>query len=263
MLTGAQRIVSEKPILAQTNFEASRVVIYDRARLSPPGVELFKVQHWPQACLLDGGRGRTYGIRADFGDAVLRHYRRGGFISRFVEDRYLWTGAARSRPVREFELLAQAHAAGLRVPRPIAAQVLRFGAVYSGDLIMARIVDGQKLSNLLLGQSDWTRVNWAGLGNVIGRAHASGFEHADLNAHNVLSDSAGRFWIIDWDRGRRSDPQSGSWTTANLLRLQRSLRKLFQSRLDEPDARKAWSALVEAHARAVRAATAYHGPGSQ
>ncbi len=256
MESRALRIVSEKPILAQTNFERSRVVIFDAARLSRPSAEIFNIEHWSQSSVLDGGRGRTYAIRGDFGDAVLRHYRRGGLVSRFVGDRYWWTGAAKTRPIREFELLAQAHGAGLPVPRPIAAQVLRHGLVYSGDLIMARIVDGQKLSNVLLSDSGWTRLNWAGLGHAIGSVHLAGFEHADLNAHNVLIDAAGRFWIIDWDRGRRHGRGSVDWAQSNLARLQRSLRKLFGGRLDLPDARKAWSALTEAHARALRAVPA-------
>lgn len=245
------RIVSEKPILAQTLEMQGRIVIYDAARLAVPAPERFSAAHWPDPILLDGGRGRTYAIRGEFGEAVLRRYRRGGAVARYLGDRYLWTGAEHARPVREFRLLAAAHAAGLRVPRPLAAQVERHGLFYTGDLLMARI-QGQKLSTLLEALSDWSKFNWAGLGNSIGKAHAAGFEHADLNAHNLLSDVGNRIWIIDWDRGTRRDPKDDRWQQANLRRLSRSLHKIFGAHMRDAAAAAGWTALTEAHARAVR-----------
>lgn len=245
------RVVSEKPILAQTLVEGRRIVIYDAARLPAPTPDRFVAANWPDPVLLDGGRGHTYAVRGDFGEAVLRRYRRGGAIARYLGDRYLWSGIERARPIAEFKLLVAAHAAGLRVPRPLAAQVQREGMFYTGDLMMARIA-GQKLSSALDTMPDWSAFHWAALGNSIGKVHAAGFEHADLNAHNVLIDTGNRVWLIDWDRGSRRDPKSGNWPQANLNRLQRSLHKVFGARMRAPGADAGWAALVEAHARALR-----------
>lgn len=239
----------EQPIQAQMLTDGDRVVIYDAARLPAPGPSWFTPEHWPDRSVLDRGRGATFALHADFGDAVLRRYRRGGAVARVLKDSYVWTGIAQSRPIREFRLLAAAIGAGLPVPRPLAAEVRRRGAFYSGDLMMARIDAAQTLSALLADAADWAVLDWSDIGATIGRIHAQGFEHADLNAHNLLLDAANRVWVIDWDRGRRRAP--GVWVESVLARLQRSLRKLFGARLDADDARAAWSRLLQAHTVAL------------
>jgi len=243
-------IVIEQPIQAQMLTDGDRVVIYDAARLPAPPPSWFTPENWPQRSVLDRGRGATFALQADFGNAVLRRYRRGGAVARVLKDSYVWTGVAQSRPIREFRLLAAAVALGLPVPRPLAAEVRRRGALYSGDLLMARIDTAQTLSALLGDLTDWNAVDWCVIGATIGRIHAQGFEHADLNAHNVLLDAGKRVWLIDWDRGRRR-PQ-GAWVESVLARLQRSLRKLFGARVDAPDAQAAWQALLDAHSEALR-----------
>ena len=240
----------EQPIQAQMLTDGDRVVIYDAARLPAPPPSWFTPEHWLQRSVLDRGRGATFALQADFGDAVLRRYRRGGAVARVLKDSYVWTGVAQSRPIREFRLLAAAVALGLPVPRPLAAEVRRRGAFYSGDLLMARIDAAQTLSTLLTDSADWQSLDWSAIGATIGRIHAQGFEHADLNAHNLLLDVGNHVWLIDWDRGRRR--AAGAWVEPVLARLQRSLRKLFGSRVDAQDARTAWQALLDAHAEALR-----------
>jgi 3-deoxy-D-manno-octulosonic acid kinase len=238
--------VIEQPIQAQMLTDGDRIVIYDAARLPAPAPAWFTPEYWPQRSVLDRGRGATFAFRASFGDAVLRRYRRGGAVARVLKDSYVWTGAAQTRPLREFRLLAAATMAGLPVPRPLAAEVRRRGAFYSGDLLMARIDATQTLSALLATASDWSVIDWNAIGATLGRIHARGFEHADLNAHNLLLDSDHRFWVIDWDRGRQRS--RGDWTDRVLARLQRSLRKLHGARADADDARAAWRSLLDAHA---------------
>lgn len=241
--------VIERAIQAQMLTDGDRVVIYDAARLPPPAAAWFDPAHWPQRRVLDRGRGATYAIDAPFGAAVLRRYRRGGAVARVLKDCYVWTGAASARPLREFRLLAAAVAAGLPVPRPLAAEVRRRGAFYSGDLIMAQIAAAETLSARLAAATDWMAVDWARLGDILGQVHACGFQHADLNAHNLLLDSQGAVWVIDWDRGRQRAP--AAWSAEVLARLQRSLRKLFGARMEAADARAGWQQLLAAHASVV------------
>lgn len=229
--------------------DGDRVVIYDAARLPTPAPAWFTPEYWPERSVLDRGRGATFAFRASFGDAVLRRYRRGGAVARVLKDSYVWTGVAQTRPIREFRLLAAAIGMGLPVPRPLAAEVRRRGAFYSGDLMMARIGAAETLSARLASAVDWSSIDWGAIGTTLGRIHARGFEHADLNAHNLLLDGQGQVWVIDWDRGRRRQP--GEWTDQVLARLQRSLRKLFGARAGADDAKLAWQSLLAAHAAAA------------
>lgn len=244
--------VRVRAIQAQLWTEGDRVVIYDAARLSAPAASLFDPDAFSERALLDRGRGATFAVRIDTLDAVLRRYRRGGVVSRWIQDRYLWTGHARARPIREFRLLAEALAAGLQVPRPLAAEARRQGAYYTGSLLMERIADAQTLSSILAAMPDWQRIDWSALGQVLGRTHAHGFQHADLNAHNVMVDAAGAHWLIDWDRGQRR-ALDRHWPAQVLQRLQRSLRKLYGERVSASDARQGWQQLLAGHERALEA----------
>ena len=59
-----------------------------------------------------GGRGTVAFVRDGERRWVLRHYRRGGLVARLLDDRYLWTGADRTRAFREWRLLRELRAAG-------------------------------------------------------------------------------------------------------------------------------------------------------
>lgn len=223
-------------------------LLYDANRFAsaPVAGELFDRAGWlAHAGSRDatGGRGGALHVRGEFGDAVLRHYRRGGFVARVSDDRYVWTGASRTRPFREFRVLARAHGEGLPVPAPIAAGYRRHGLAYSGDILVASVPDARTLAQLVAAREP---IDWAAVGDAIAACHRSGFCHADLNAHNVLLDASGRAWLIDFDRARVRTPERG-WQQANLARLLRSLRKLGADALPTFESRD-WPALVAAHA---------------
>ena len=154
---------------------------------------------------------------------VLRHYWRGGLVARFVSDSYLWTGLDRTRPFREWRLLACLRARGLPVPAPVAARALRHGALYRADLVTVAIPDTIPLDQRLRHTEIGTEL-WKHIGATIGRFHAAGACHADLNVRNILLDTEDNPWLIDWDQGglRRPDP---AWQRSNLDRLRRSLDK--------------------------------------
>jgi 3-deoxy-D-manno-octulosonic acid kinase len=181
-------------------------------------------------------------VAAPGGDWVLRHYHRGGFPARFNRDLYLWTGLERSRPWREWRLLAGLYKEGLPVPQPVAAQVRPFGPFYRGDLITRRIPDSGSLAERLAADGA-ERIPWSELGRCLRRFHAKGVFHADLNAHNLLLDSSGGIYLIDFDRGERRT-QANAWQEANLERLCRSLRKVST---DDAAAGRGWTALLDAY----------------
>ena len=169
------------------------------------------------------GRGSAVYVNAPFGCCVLRHYRRGGLIARVLGDRYFWAGSARTRGFAEFHLLAALRARDLRVPVPVAARYRRSGVYYRTDLITQRIDNAATLAEHLA-QHRCDAAIMARVGTAIADFHAAGAYHVDLNAHNILLDSA-QVWLIDFDRGRLRKP-ARRWQLANLSRLQRSLYKL-------------------------------------
>src|SRR5262249_40990674 len=135
-------------------------------------------------------------------------------------DRYLWTGAERTRGFVEFRLLAQLAERGLPVPGPVATRFVRHGARYTADLITREIPQASTLAELL--RADRADADVAArVGRTLAAFHNAGAYHADLNAHNVLLD-ASTVWLIDFDRGELRAP-ARAWQQANLARLKRSL----------------------------------------
>lgn len=226
-----------------------RVLAWNPAVLSaPPDPAIFSPAHWRDAGALRGsaaGRGEAYFLTTrDAAHWVLRHYRRGGLLAHINRDAYLFTGVARSRPLRELSILAELQARGLPVPTPVAACLTRTGMHYRADLIIAEIPDCQTLADRLAVGPLPAR-DWKTLGALIARFHAAGLWHADLNARNVLIDGAGDFHLIDFDRARFRS--SGRWRQANLSRLRRSLDKFAARQSTFHFAEAQWAALLDGY----------------
>ncbi len=215
------------------NANGEAAIVFDRARLPQAGYELFEPAAWggdARPVGERGGRGAAWFVRGEFGEAVLRHYRRGGLVARLNRDRYLWRGADRTRSFAEFRLLAELRGLDLPVPAPIAAGYRRRGLTYTADILVQRIPGARSLAELL--RDDLDAPPWARVGEVLAAFHRAGVCHADLNAHNILVDPGRSVWLIDFDRGRRRRVADG-WRHANLRRLERSLLKLRDGRAVE------------------------------
>ncbi|MBN8726790.1 MAG: 3-deoxy-D-manno-octulosonic acid kinase [Xanthomonadales bacterium] len=220
-------------IETQVQSSGDTAIAFDRTAGIVPDTHWFEPAHWTalgRSAEAPGGRGGVAVVETPLGACVLRHYRRGGLMARLSRDRYLWTGLARTRAMREFELLAELSNQGLPVPVPVAARIVRDGARYRGDLLTRRIDGSQTLAALLdAGRADAAVAKR--IGAMLARFHAARVWHADLNAHNILVDAAGDTWLIDFDRGRKREPRL-AWQQANLARLRRSLEKLGAVRRD-------------------------------
>lgn len=221
-------------------------IVFDRARLAQVDPGWFEPVG--ERMSPGGGRGAVWRVLTPAGPAVLRHYRRGGLVARFSPDRYLWTGAGRTRSVREFRLLARLREMDLPVPAPLAARWQRRNLSYTADLLTAEIDGARTLAELLPAVVEDAAALEA-LGRTLARFHRAGVCHADLNAHNVLRDRHGVWWLIDFDRGSLRPPRPG-WWRRRLARLQRSLGKL--GRLDDAAGRQAWARVCLAHDAALR-----------
>ena len=98
-MTGAE------PRVVPTNDGA---LIYDGRLKEPARPEWFDRAHWQQRGAVEletSGRGAVLIVAHGEETWVLRHYLRGGFVARFIEDHYLWLGAERTRAFREWRLL--------------------------------------------------------------------------------------------------------------------------------------------------------------
>lgn len=216
-------------LVGQIRRDAGGVVLFAASAsslLESAGQSLFEPQWWKQQGSLDptpGGRGGSWFISHGVDQWVLRHYRRGGWVGRFIEDRFFWLGESRVRAFSEWRLIAALQAAGLPVPEPVAARYVRQGVTYRCDLITRRIALTSALSSSLRPAPVPMSV-WRSVGATVARLHAHGVDHADLNAHNILLDPAGTVSVVDFDRGRVR--AAGPWRQRNLARLRRSLVKV-------------------------------------
>jgi len=190
----------------------------------------FNSKVWAQRSSIVGfaeGRGTTFFVQHQGMDFVLRHYQRGGLISRISNDKYLWLGLRLSRPWREWRMLEIMLAKGLPVPTPAAIKVERVGLSYSADIMMHRIPQARTLMSFLM-QEALAEGYWIAIGSMVRRFHEEGVHHSDLNASNILLDEGGRCFLIDFDRcGFRKVKLK--WQKENLLRLRRSLNKALKN----------------------------------
>lgn len=199
--------------------------MFDPARLRQAGPEMLDPAHWGEAAspVQDGGRGAAWFVRGEFGEGVLRQYRRGGLAAKLGRSTYLWLGEDRVRSLAEFRLLAGLRAERLPVPAPLLAGYWKRGLRYRAAILVERIPGARPLASWLGAQAG--AAPWEMVGTMLAAFHRAGVDHADLNAHNVLVDGDGKPWLIDFDRGRRQSAD-GPWRQANLDRLARSLAKL-------------------------------------
>lgn len=198
-------------------------ILFDRTQLRQPDPAWFDPAHWGDAAqpVGDGGRGGAWFIdMGEGGDAVLRHYLRGGLVANISRDAHLWRGIARVRSFAEYRLLRVLRARKLPVPMAYAAWYRREGLSYRAAILMQRLPRVRSLAALATAGD----APWVAAGELVARFHRQGLDHADLNAHNLLFDDEGRGWMIDFDRSRLRIPAT-AWREANLERLRRSLRK--------------------------------------
>ncbi len=231
--------------------ENEQHILYDAEAVANPELLGFEAEYWAERSAIVGfaeGRGTTFFIQFDGQDYVLRHYRRGGQIARLSPDRYLWTGLRRTRAWREWHLLARMRELGLPVPRPIAVRVRRQGLTYRADIMTQRISQTVTLTDTLERHA-LDEGYWIALGHLLRLFHRHGIWHADLNANNILLDQGGRFYLIDFDRGRQRRP-ARRWQQANLQRLRRSLLKQQARAPQFHFADADWQALLQGYSSA-------------
>ncbi|NVJ64886.1 MAG: 3-deoxy-D-manno-octulosonic acid kinase [Gammaproteobacteria bacterium] len=188
--------------------------------------EWFDINHWQRQDAVAGqsvGRGITYFFKHQKKPYVLRQYRRGGLIGKFIKKSYWFKDLESTRAFQELNVLKQLRQLKLPAPKPVAALVQVQGSRYQAQIITRRIKKAQDLFHYL--QSDGlSEQQWQQVGFMIKQFHQHGLYHSDLNIHNIMLNKKGNFWLIDFDKARFVPPMA-SELGANLDRLLRSLRK--------------------------------------
>jgi 3-deoxy-D-manno-octulosonic acid kinase len=237
---------------------AHGALLFDAARHARADEQWFDGAHWAAAGAIvqeTSGRGSVLIVQHSAGTWVLRHYHRGGVVARLISDHYLWLGLERTRAFREWRLLAHLHAAGLPVPDPVAARVVRTGVIYTADIITAYLPDTRKLSSYIA-EGRPPAACWPRIGAMLRAFHDHGVDHPDLTAHNILLDPQDGVFLVDFDNACRRPP--GEWEKAGLQRFKRSLRKVALETGTQFD-ESAWRSVESAYERASGAAGARAG----
>ncbi|MCK6263270.1 3-deoxy-D-manno-octulosonic acid kinase [Vibrio sp. ZSDE26] len=185
----------------------------------------FEPSYWQSKNKVIGsakGRGTTWFVEHENQQLALRHYYRGGFFGKLIQNTFLYTGEKNLRPLKELKTLHHLARYGVNVPEPIGARIVKQSIGYTCDILTKKIQNAQDLSKLL-SSNELPESMYSRIGQEIRKMHDSGVNHTDLNIHNILVDSTAKVWIIDFDKC--SQREGDSWKSDNLKRLLRSFNK--------------------------------------
>ncbi len=202
-------------------------LIYNNQLISQPEACWFDASYWQDKNAILGGapgRGTSLFIQTPQGEAVWRHYQRGGLPGKLIKDSYLWLGLHKTRAWQEFKLHLQLLELGLPVPQPLIAAVKRQGCIYTADLITLRLPQAVPFIDCLTSSTSPELLQ--AVGACIARFHAAGLNHTDLNPRNIMvNPETLAVWLIDFDRCSLGKPQAKTALT-NLKRLARAFNKI-------------------------------------
>lgn len=170
--------------------------------------------------------------------ALVRHYRRGGLLGRFLGDCYRGAG----RFFEEARVTERARALGVAVPEVLGVRAEKVGCGwYRGDLATRQIPGSLDLADYLAAGRErgiWPADPLRGkvvrkLAELLRRMHDAGIVHGDLNVKNLLlrvePDGAGagavQAFVVDLDKARIIPSVPARLRAENMLRLYRSLEK--------------------------------------
>ena len=205
------------------------IILYDDRLMNEIDENIFQSDFWKtdkEAQPQSMGRGTVYFVKIQDQPCVLRHYNRGGLVAKLTLDKYLWMGEHNTRSFKEWRLLNDMVTKRLPVPAPVAARYVRNGIYYKADIITREIPDIESLSDRLLGNS-MTEQLWENIGECIAKFHNHGVFHMDLNVENIQIDQNNQVFLLDFDKGRVSEPLR-RLSDSNLMRLKRSIAKVTQ-----------------------------------
>ncbi|HEX2189169.1 MAG TPA: lipopolysaccharide kinase InaA family protein [Longimicrobiaceae bacterium] len=176
--------------------------------------------------------------------AVVRAFRRGGAVRHLNRGRYFLG----HRAWEELRAAEAARRGGVRTPLPLAATERRAALGYTAWLATLRVAEARDAAAWLgTAEPAQREAMLREAGTQVGRMHAAGVAHPDLNLRNLLvreaGDGAPEVLLLDWDRARvHAGPVPGRRRARDLRRLARSVRKL-----GSPIDAEGWAAFREGY----------------
>lgn len=218
-------------------------ILFDHALFPKPSEALFDAQAWHSAKPLEEGRGTVHFVSDDRGNFLLKPFRRGGLVGKFVKGRYVFISLSHARMVREWATLRALRQFDLPVPLPVATCVIRKGLFYEGSTLYQRIPLATSFREHLL-QGTASNALFNAVGKTLAAFHNRGVFHPDLNTGNVLV-AENAIYLIDFDRFRVCRQRSQWRVNSNLKRLRRSIEKL--STLEASTLDERWQSLTSGY----------------
>lgn len=183
------------------------------------------------------GRGTVYFFQLEDANAlqhtlVLRHYCRGGLITKLSKDRFWFTGLVNTRCAKELLILQTLQNHKVNVPTPIAARITKHALTYQADIITAAVPRSTELHEHLL-NTEVPNTIWQKIGQEIRKMHHAQVCHYDINVKNILlskdelssnndiENSA--VFLLDFDKCEVKP--GNNWKQANIERFRRSIDK--------------------------------------
>ena len=169
------------------------------------------------------GRSNVTQINIDkVGSLVVKPYLRGGFVSCFNKQRYLF--AKKQRNVIEFEFLLLAQQAGVNVPEPFA--YASYGSLfYKAWLITKKIENAQNYVELCLIDEKKAVTLLPSICKNINKLIDISIFHVDLHPGNIVLNDSNKVFILDFDKACYVTGDKGKLKTKYMQRWQRAVEK--------------------------------------
>lgn len=155
-----------------------------------------------------------------------RQYLRGGLIGKVIKRSFLSCSAQAHRAVDEFKMLLKMRLLGLPVPRPLVACERSVFLTVQNEIIIEEIQGTQNLAEILR-ERPLSDMELDSIGTTLYHFFKFNVHHTDLNLRNILLDSSGNCYVIDFDKCKfESNPYQSVIIVNNMFkRLERSFNK--------------------------------------
>ncbi len=151
----------------------------------------------PQKAALGGRITVKHLALEDFGNIVIKAYRRGGLLGRFVSSFYLRLGA--DRALQEALMLQKMAELEIPAPQPVA-HATRGRCIYRAWLVMREIENSMTLVELYRKEPDLALYIIPQLVSFVKKLIQNHILHVDLHPGNVLVDQHRKLYLIDFDK---------------------------------------------------------------
>lgn len=184
-------------------------------------------QYAPSGVLAGRGFTRTQQIDG-LGRVFIKQYAHGGLLRRVTGGYFLAGGPSRS--LLEFEMLERVRSLGVNAPRPLVF-VNKGSFLYRSWLFMEEIANSKNLAEIGSGGGidgdamDLLHHGMTKLGQQVLKLINNRILHVDLHPGNVLLNSAGEIFIVDFDKARDFSGSSDELRDLYLRRWRRAVIK--------------------------------------